>query len=431
MSAHQQGGWKLPFFTIWSGQAFSLFGSGLVQFALVWWLTAETGSATILALATLTALLPQVILGPVAGALVDRWNRRAVMLIMDGATALVTLWLAFLYSIGATEVWHVCAIILVRSAASAFHWPAMQASTSLMVPEQHLSRVAGLNQTLEGVVTIVSPPVGAFLFEVLPLQHVLFIDIGTALLAIIPLLFIPIPQPERGGAGEKADDGVASSVWGEMREGFQYIRAWPGLMVVIGIGLIVNFLMEPAFSLLPLLVTDHFGGEATELGWLESAWGVGMLAGGLALSVWGGFKRRIVTSLVGMVGLGGGILLLGLSPAAALGLGLAGLLLAGFMMPTATGPLLAIIQASVAPGMQGRVLGILGATTWAMSPLGLVIIGPLADLIGVRVPYVVGGAVLALIGVGGFFIPALMHIEENRHGVAAEGAVAVQPENLN
>jgi DHA3 family macrolide efflux protein-like MFS transporter len=157
----------IPFFTIWAGQAFSLVGSQVVQFALVWWLTQLTGSATVLATASLVALLPEIVLSPIAGAYVDRWNRRIVMIVADGLIALASLWLAYLFWIGATQVWHVYVILAIRAVGGSFHWPAMQASTSLMVPKEQLTRVAGLNQTLKGVLNIACPPLGALLLAIM------------------------------------------------------------------------------------------------------------------------------------------------------------------------------------------------------------------------------------------------------------------------
>ncbi len=174
-----------------------MLGSHLVQFPLVWWLTETTGSATALAVATMMALLPQVFFSPIAGALVDRWNRRKVMMVADGVIALVVVVLAVLYALDAVQVWHIYLLMLIRAAGGAFHWPAMQASTTLMVPEKHLSRVVGLNQTLSGMANIVSPPLAALLFSILPMQSILAIDVGTAALAITPLFFIYVPQPER------------------------------------------------------------------------------------------------------------------------------------------------------------------------------------------------------------------------------------------
>jgi DHA3 family macrolide efflux protein-like MFS transporter len=222
--------WAAKFFTIWTGQAFSLLGSALVQFALVWWLTRTTGSATVLATATLVALLPQVLLGPLAGALVDRWNRRLVMIVADTSIALATIGLALLFWSGDIQVWHVYVLMFIRSLAGAFHWPAMQASTSLMVPREHLSRIQGLNQMLQGGMNILAAPLGALLLEVLPMQGVLAIDVVTALLAVLPLLFIAVPQPQR--SAEAQPHASKPSVWQDLKAGFRYVWSWPGMVMI-------------------------------------------------------------------------------------------------------------------------------------------------------------------------------------------------------
>jgi DHA3 family macrolide efflux protein-like MFS transporter len=165
--------WKARFLTIWSGQAISLFGSRLVQFALIWWLTQETGSATVLAIASLIGLLPTVLLGPFAGALVDRWKRRQVILVVDTAIALVTLLLAYLFTIDAVGVGTIYVLLLVRGIGESFHWPAMSAATSLMVPDDQLTRVQGLNQMLFGGLNIVAAPLGALLLGILPMQGIM------------------------------------------------------------------------------------------------------------------------------------------------------------------------------------------------------------------------------------------------------------------
>jgi Na+/melibiose symporter-like transporter len=154
----QQSKLMARFLVIFAGQAFSLFGSRLVQFSLVWWLTATSGSASTLAFASIMALLPQVLLGPFAGTLVDRWNRRRVMIVADGLLALVIVALGLLYAWGGVQIWHVFIAMFLRSLLGAFHWPAMQTATTMMVPEEHLSRVAGLNQSLQGLSNIVAPP---------------------------------------------------------------------------------------------------------------------------------------------------------------------------------------------------------------------------------------------------------------------------------
>ncbi len=416
-SDREMKGWRLPFFSIWTGQAFSLVGSRLVQFALVWWLTETTGSATVLAMATMVAILPGVILGPFAGTLVDRWNRRVVMILADGFVALVTAWLAYLFWTGSATVWHVYIAMFARAMGGAFHWPAMQASTSLMVPKRHLSRVAGLNQTIQGALSIVAPPLGAVLLSLLPLQGIMAIDLVTAALAIVPLFFVVIPQPEP--AAGTAQQG---SVWSDFRSGLRYVWGWPGVMILLMMAMIINFVVNPAFSLMPLLVTDHFGGGALQLSWLQSAWGVGMLAGGVLLSVWGGFRRRIYTTMMGLVLGGLSIMVLGLAPGNALWLALSAMLMAGLMNPLINGPLFAILQATVAPEMQGRVFTLVSSLSSAMMPLSLMVAGPVSDAIGVRTWYLLGGAVFALTGVVTFFVPAIIKIEHGRPGVKSQPA---------
>lgn len=419
--------WQIPFFSVWTGQAISLIGSRLAQFALVWWLTETTGSATVLAMATLVAILPSVILGPFAGALVDRWSRRRVMIVADSLIAAVSAWLAYLFWTGSMSIWHVYVAMLLREIGTAFHWPAMQASTSLMVPKEHLSRVAGLNQTMQGALNIVSPPLGALLLSLLPLHAIMGIDVGTAIIAISPLFFVVIPQPVRA---ERASGGAEreGSVWDDMLVGLRYVRGWPGLMAVMIMAMIINFVVNPAFSLMPLLVTDHFRGGALELGWLQSSWGIGMLLGGLLLSIWGGFRRRVYTSLMGLVLSGVGIAGIGLASQDGLVVAAAAIFVAGFMNPLVNGPLFAILQATVKPEMQGRVFTLAGSLSAAMMPLSLAIAGPLSDVIGVRPWYVAGGIIFALIGLAGFFMPVIVQIEDNGHAMPDEGAALAEAE---
>jgi DHA3 family macrolide efflux protein-like MFS transporter len=426
-SKGQVARWKLPFFSIWSGQAISLVGSQLVQFALVWWLTKSTGSATVLAMGTLAAVLPGVVLGPIAGTLVDRWNRRLVMLVADGFVALVSAWLAYLFWSGSMTVWHVYVAMLARSMGEAFHWPAMQASTSLMVPREHLSRVAGMNQTMQGALGVAAPPLGAILLGLLPLHGVMAIDVATAAFAILPLLFVVVPQPS---ASVPAESGTGrSSVMREMGQGLRYVWRWPGLVAVLVMAMVINFVVNPAFTLMPLLVTEHFGGGVLQLGWLESSWGVGMVLGGLLLSVWGGFRRRVYTSLSGLVVSGIAITGVGLAPERAFWLALGSLFVAGFMNPLVNGPLFAILQATVAPEMQGRVFTLTGSLCSAMMPLSLAVAGPLAEAVGIRTWYVVGGAIFALIGVVSFSIPVIVHLEDNHRtqAMAESPAPATAP----
>lgn len=422
MTTQTNGRSLRPFLILWSGQAVSLLGSQLVQFALIWWLTQQTGSATVLATASLVGLLPQVILGPFVGVLVDRWNRRLTLLAADSFVALATLALAYLFWSGNIAVWHVYLLLFARALGGAFHWPAMTASTSLMVPQEHLTRIQGLNQILQGGMNIAAAPLGALLLALLPMQGILAIDVVTALFAITPLFFIFIPQPVKQTSGEVS--AAVASFWDELREGLRYVRGWTGLLILMGMAMLINFMLTPASSLMPLLVTDHFQGTAWHLSGLEAAFGLGIIAGGVLLGVWGGFRRRIVTSLVALLGLGLGVLLVGAAPAELFFLAVAGMLGMGIMSSMTNGPILALFQALVAPEMQGRVLTLLTSLSMAMSPLSLIVAGPIADAIGVRTWYLVGGFVTLLVGVAGFFIPPLINIEERRDRPAAVAPAA-------
>jgi DHA3 family macrolide efflux protein-like MFS transporter len=327
MSVHDSS-WKRKFFPIWTGQALSLLGSRVARFALVWWLTASTGSATVLASATLAAIIPQVFLGPVAGACVDHWNRRAVMIIADSFMALVSLWLAYMFWTEALQVWHVYVVVLVHALGGIFHGPAMSASTSLMVPTEHLPRVAGLNQALDGSLGLVGPPLGALALTVLPLHGVMLVDVSTAALAVLSLLATNIPQPGRKPASD--GDGRAS-LWRELRQGLRYVWNWPGLLALMMMAAVVNFVINPAFTLLPLYVSREFGGGAMQLGWMQAVQGAGLISGGLLLGVWGGFRRRVYTALSGLILQGLATVVVGLAPAGAFWLAVVGWGIGGFM----------------------------------------------------------------------------------------------------
>lgn len=395
------------FAVVFIGQAFSLFGSRLVQFALVWWLTMESGSASALAFASIMAILPQVLLGPFAGTLVDRWNRRTILMVSDGVIALAVVVLALLFAQGSVQMWHIYVLMAVRSLGGAFQWPAMQASTSLMVPEEHLSRISGLNQSLQGLANIVAPPLGALLLELIPIQNILAIDVSTAILAIGPLFFISIPQPRREASAEGRP-----SVLADLREGFRFVWGWKGLMMIVGIALVINLLTNPAFTLLPILVTNHYNGGAIELAWFQSANGVGMIAGGILLGVWGGFKSRIKTAMSAMIIMGGGLLIFSFLPGDALLLGVGLLFVFGTMNSIANASFFALLQATVPADMQGRVFTMMMSLIMSMTPVGLALAGPVADLFGLRIWYTVAGVVMIIMSVGALFVPTIRQLEE-------------------
>jgi len=405
-SANQKPGSMTKFFIIFGGQAFSLFGSRLVQFSLVWWLTKASNSASVLAFASIMAILPQVLFGPFAGTLIDRWNRRVVLMVSDGAIALAIVVLALLYSQGTVQIWHIYAVMFVRSVGGAFQWPAMQASTTLMVPKKYLSRVSGLNQAIQGLANIIAPPLGALLIELLPIQSILAIDVSTAILAIGPLFFIQIPQPLRSDVID-----TQPSVLTDLREGLRYLRNWKGVLMIMVMAMVINLLTNPAFSLTPILVTDHFSGGVLEFAWLQSASGIGMVLGGFTLSIWGGSKRRVKTALLALILVGISITIIGLTPKTAFMVAVGAIFSFGFTNAIANGSFFAVLQATVPVEMQGRIFTLVMSGVMSMSPLGLAIAGPVADIFGVQIWFLIAGVAVTLMGLSALFIPTIMQIE--------------------
>jgi MFS transporter, DHA3 family, macrolide efflux protein len=376
------------FFVFWTSQAFSLVGSAVVEFALAWYLTRETGRATVLATALLVALLPPIILGPFIGPLIDRWDRKKIMIISDGSIALMTVGLVLLFYTHNIQIWHIYVAMVGRSVGQTFQGPAMQAAVANIVPEKHLTRAAGLSQTLNGIINIAAPPAGAFLMEALPMQSVLSVDIITAALAIGCLIFIKIPHPERTTLSLKLN------ILGDMGQTLRYMWGTFGIRIMVLMVSVYCFFATPAYNLFPMLVNKHLGGDVLKLGWLNMVFGVGMIAGGLALGTWGGFKKRILTSATGSAAQGLLMIVLGFVTVKLFPMAMVCNFLLGVGVSFASAPLSAILNSVVAKDMQGRVFSTMGAVSSAMVPLGLAVSGPLADATDVRVVYFIAGAVL-------------------------------------
>jgi DHA3 family macrolide efflux protein-like MFS transporter len=398
--------WQRPFFTVWVGQAVSLIGSSLVQFALIWWLTEKTHSASVLATASLMTFLPNALLAPFAGVVVDRYSRRVLMILSDALVALATLYLAVSLSLGHAEIQYVYLVLFLRATGGNFQFPAMRASTSLMVPESHLSKVAGYNQILNSVLRIGTPPLGALLIGTLPLQNILMIDVVTALLGITPLFFISIPQPRQTN-----DEKTMISLWSDLKSGIRYIAAMPGFFYIIVMMSIINFLLDPAFSLMPILVQKHFHGDALQFAWVRSAQSIGGLVSGFIFSVWL-VRRKVLISMLGIAGVGIGCLLLGLAPASMLWLAIVGAFAISLMMGISDAPIGALLQSRIAPEMQGRVFTVMASLMTILSPLGLLIAGPVADHAGVQIWFILGGTMCLLMGVIATRVSPIMQLED-------------------
>lgn len=402
--------WKKNFFPFWATQMLSLLGSSLVQFSLVWWLTKETGSATVLSLATMFAVIPEIIIQPFAGAITDRINRKKVIIISDASIALATLILGILFYIGKIEIWYIYVIMIIRSIGGAFHYPAEQASVSLMVPKDQLGRIAGLNQAAKGVINIVAAPLGALVMDLIGVEGSLMIDVVTAMLAITIIFFIFIPKQK---VLEKKDGSWFSVVMHDMKEGFHYLIGWKGIMVLTVMALIFKLALSPAFSLIPLLVSAHFNGDAAMYSMVEVAAGIGIIIGGALLGIWGGFKKKIYTMTMGGLGVGLGMIVLGLIPTSGFYYSLPTLFLIGFMIPMVDGSLMAIMQEKIDNEYQGRVFTIFGSLLYLSTPVGLAVAGPVSDKMGIQFWFVLAGVLVVLSIISGLFFKSWRNIESD------------------
>lgn len=393
---------------MWFSQAVSLIGTVVVEFALAWYLTRETGSATVLATAMMVALIPQILLGPLIGPLVDRWNRKKILIFSDLAIALVTLVLVILFLTKSIQIWHIYVAMALRAIGQAFHFPAFLASVATVVPPKHLTRAAGLNQMLQGVVGIASPPLGALLMELLPMQGVLAVDIGTAAIGIGFILPLIIPQPEHTTLKEK------SSIIGDMMQGFRYLIARRGLMMLMWLFMLLGFFTAPAISLFPILVNNNLGGEVMKLGWLNSAFGVGTIATGFLLGVVGGIKKRIYMILMGFILIGITQIAFGFTSEGTFYWILVAALFCGVGISLVDAPFLALMNSVVDKDMQGRVFSLINSISGVTLPVGLAVAGPLADAIGVEWIYIICGIAFIVITFLAFFSKSLMNLEKQK-----------------
>jgi MFS family permease len=378
------------FLIIWIGQLISLVGSGLTSFALAVWIFEQTGEATPFALTMLFAALPRILISPLAGVLVDRYDRRWLMILADTGDALVTLAVVFILQFGSLQVWHIYMIALMSSVFAAFQEPAYTASITMLVPKKDLARANGMVQMGQAFEMLVAPISAGVLFVTVGLSGIILIDFATYLFAIGALLFVRIPQPETSGEGELS----LSSVWQDARFGWSFLRARVGLLGLLLYFALVNFLLNFAAVVHGPMVLSF--ADPSVLGIIQTTLGAGMLVGSLLMSVWGGPKRRI-HAVFGFVALAAiGLAFAGVRPSPFV-IG-AGLFLLTFSTPLASGPSQAIFQTKVEPAIQGRVFATRSMIARMTLPIAFISAGPLADHI--FEPLMVEGGSLARSFVG-------------------------------
>lgn len=424
------------FFLIWFGQLVSLMGSGLTKFALGVWVYERTGSVTQFALISVFARLPAILLFPVAGALVDRWNRRYCMILSDLGAGLTTVAIALLLVTGRLEIWHIYLAVAVSSAFSAFQWPAYIAATTLLLPKQQMGRASGMIQLGEAAAQFIAPMLAAGLLSVIQLQGIILADFATFLFSLVTLLSIRFPDAKTN-TFRKAG---TLSLLREMADGWTYITARPGLLGLLIFIAVSNFAIGIAQVLFAPLILAF--APVAVLGTVQSIACSGMVVGSLLMSVWGGPKRRIYGVFGFELVLGLGIFLLGVRASIPL------IMVAGFGAYFSAAIFLsstqAILQIKVAPEVQGRVFAVRRTIGWSSYPLAALVAGPLADRIfeplmaangllagsigqiigvgtgrGIGLLFAIAGVMVMLTTVAGYQYPRLRLLEDDLPDVIA------------
>ncbi|MDY7093674.1 MAG: MFS transporter [Acidobacteriota bacterium] len=396
MKARLADGGFRAFLWIWIGQVVSNLGSGLTRFAIGVWVFQETGSATRFTLIAFFATIPAIALSPIAGALVDRWNRRRTMMLSDAGAAVTTVLLVFLLANDALEIWQIYLLVALSSAFNALQVPAFSAATTLLVPKVHFGRASGMNQFGQAAGRVLAPLMAGALMGWIAIEGVILVDLATFLFAVAVLSLVRVPEPERKSP---APGARRPSLLREAAYGWTYIWQRPGLVRLLGYFAMLNLILPFGLVLTTPLVLSFAGAE--ELGVVLGLASSGALVGGALMSAWGGPRRRVMGVLAAGPLVSLGLAIAGLRPSLVL-IG-AGFFLITLVVPVVNGCSQAIWQSKVAPEVQGRVFAMRRMIAQFTGPLAFLGAGPLAD--HVFIPLLEAGGPLAstlgpLVGVG-------------------------------
>ena len=398
--------WKKKFIIIWSGQLFSILSSSIAQFAIVLWISLETGSAEVLSFATIAALLPQVVLGPFAGVFVDRWSRKWTMILADSFVALCSSIIALLFYLDVIEIWQIYLLLMLRSVGSAFHAPAMKSSIPLLAPEKELTRIASINQTIQALCNICGPVLGAALIVSTNMSVVMLLDVAGAAIACTTLMFVFIPNPE------KTETETTNNVLRDMKEGFQAIRRNCGLKWVMVTEVLITFFIMPVVALIPLMTLKNFSGTAYQVSLIELLFGSGALVGGILLGIWNPRIRKVVMINISYIIIGVSIFVSGILPPSAFIIYAIFAIVQGISMPFYSGPFTALLQTQIEVSFLGRVFSLFDSISLLPSILGLLATGFIADAIGIANVFVICGIAIVRTGTLAFFISSIMNLEK-------------------
>lgn len=395
--------WKRKFAVIWTGQAISIFTSSIIQMAIIWYLTDKTESAAVLSFATLAGFLPQAVLGPFIGVLIDRYDRKWIMILADSAIAFVTMVLVLAGLFGTLPIWLIMIVLFFRSIGTAFHSPSLQAVTPMIVPKEYLTNCAGYTQGMESVSLLLSPAVAAILYSTLNISMILLTDIVGAAIAIITITVIKIPKTNR------TDNEKVPDLLQEAKEGFIVLRKEKGMMSLMIISSLYAMIYFPIGTLYPLICMSYFGGTFKDSSIVEIVFSAGTLLGAVILGKRGEKINKIYAIILSIAAMGVGLIITGILQPDQFKVFI---VMAGFMgitIPFYYGVLTAIYQLKIKEEFLGRVLSLSTSLGMIAMPLGLILSGSFAEIIGVENWFFLSGIITVGIAMISYMLPSLRH----------------------
>lgn len=419
------------FFLVWAGQVFSMIGTAMTNFAMGIWAWEKTGQATPLALVGFFTMAPLIIMTPIAGVLVDRWNRKKVMAFSDIGAGITTMAIFILMVTGKLEIWHLYITGAVSGIFRSFQWPAYSAAISLMVPKKQYARTSGMISIAESGVGILAPVLAGVLLPIIQVKGIIAIDLITLVVALVFLLMVFIPDHKRD-----AEDKSKGAFFRELTYGFKYIFDRKGLLYIQLSFFMFNLFFAIAFTLVVPMILASTNSNSTILGTIQSTGAIGSLVGALILTAWGGPKKKVLGVLFGWVIAALGLILMGAG--GSLPFWLAADFLIMLVLPLVNGSNQAIWQSKVAPSVQGRVFSVRRVIAQVTGPLSMALAGPLADKVfepaftsgegwlvrfllpvfgsdpgaGMSVIIVISGILALGVGLGAFQNGQILHLEK-------------------
>lgn len=382
--------WKTSIFSFMTAQTISLFGSSLVQYAIVWYITMTTTSGKMLTLSTICGFLPQLIVSLFAGVWIDKYDRKKIIMLSDTLIALATLSLAVSFFMGYANMGLLFAVLAVRSFGTGIQTPAVNAVIPQIVPKDKLMKYSGINSTLSSLIMFISPAVSGAVLSVAPFEVILLIDVVTAIVGVLITSTISIAPYER-----KVEKDA--SPMEELKKGFSYLKQNRFVKRLLIFQIVILFLISPSAFLTPLLVNRTFGAEVWRLSVGQMTYSLGMVIGGILIASWGGFHKKINTTI--SAGAFYGLMMAGMALSPVFIVYLICNTLIGITSPCYNAPITVTIQEQVAPHMQGRIFSFMQISTSCALPLGMLLFGPLADVLPIQSLFLLSGIAVVVISV--------------------------------